>query len=101
MAGGRKRRERGVALVTVMALIASIGVLVASAVAISQYSAAETDTLASLQRSALEAESARQPDAVPAAGRPREERRPQARGGNRRDRRAFSRRRDGAHRHGG
>ena len=58
MAGGRKRRERGVALVTVMALIASIGVLVASAVAISQYSAAETDTLASLQRSALEAESA-------------------------------------------
>ena len=31
MAGGRKRRERGVALVTVMALIASIGVLVASA----------------------------------------------------------------------
>ena len=58
MAGGRKRRERGVALVTVMALIDSIGVLVASAVAISQYSAAETDTFASLQRSALEAESA-------------------------------------------
>ena len=58
MAGCRKRRERGVALVTVMALIASIGVLVASAVAISQYSAAETDTFASLQRSALEAESA-------------------------------------------
>ena len=58
MAGGRNRRERGVALVTVMALIASIGVLVASAVAISQYSAAETDTFASLQRSALEAESA-------------------------------------------
>ncbi|MST97538.1 general secretion pathway protein GspK [Victivallaceae bacterium BBE-744-WT-12] len=58
MAGGRKRRERGVALVTVMALIASVGVLVASAVAISQYSAAETDTFASLQRSALEAESA-------------------------------------------
>ena len=58
MAGNRRKREHGVALVTVMALIASIGVLVASAVAISQYSAAETDTFASLQRSALEAESA-------------------------------------------
>lgn len=58
MASSRKQRERGVALVTVMALIASIGVLVASAVAISQYSVAETNTSCSLQRSALEAESA-------------------------------------------
>ncbi len=57
-ARGERRYERGVALITVLALIASIGVLVASSVAMSQYSTAETDTFLSLQRSALEAESA-------------------------------------------
>ncbi len=51
-------RERGAALIAVLLLMGTIGVLVASAVAVSQYATAETDTFAALQRSALEAESA-------------------------------------------
>ena len=52
-----REQEHGIALITVLALISSIGILVASAVAISQYSTAETDTFSSLLRSSLEAES--------------------------------------------
>ncbi|MPM64081.1 hypothetical protein SDC9_110967 [bioreactor metagenome] len=51
------KRESGIALITVLALMATLGVLAASAVAISSYAAAETDTFTSLQRSILEAES--------------------------------------------
>jgi len=50
--------EHGIALIAVLALIATMGLLAASAVAISRYSAAEVDTFTSLQRSALDAESA-------------------------------------------
>lgn len=53
----RNERESGVALITVLALMAMLGVLAASAVAVSRYSAAETDTFSSMQRSVLEAES--------------------------------------------
>lgn len=54
----RNERESGVALIAVLALMTMLGVLAASAVAVSRYSAAETDTFCSMQRSILEAESA-------------------------------------------
>ena len=54
----KKVNEHGIALITVLALLSTVSILVASAIAVSQYSAAETDTFSSLQRSALEAESA-------------------------------------------
>lgn len=54
----QNERENGVALITVLALMATLGVLAASAVAISSYATAETDTFTSMQRSILEAESA-------------------------------------------
>jgi len=53
----RNERESGVALITVLALMTMLGVLAASAVAVSRYSASETDTFCSMQRSVLEAES--------------------------------------------
>lgn len=52
------RGERGIALIAVLVLVLCIGVLAASAVTLSQFSAAEVDTFCSLQRSAYRLESA-------------------------------------------
>lgn len=58
MKNDKTEKEQGIAFITVLALLSTVSILVASAIAVSQYSAAETDTFLSMQRSALEAESA-------------------------------------------